>query len=112
MILVPDWITSKDFVSAREQASKKLGTPPASLRLEDFDEGTSVQFLHLGPYADEGPAIARMHAEFLPANGLVPNGHHHEIYLSDPRRTAPAKLKTIVRQPARKATAKKSRKAA
>lgn len=55
--------------------------------------------VHLGPFADEAPLIERLHAEFLPANGLTENGHHHEIYLSDPRRTEPEKLRTVIRQP-------------
>jgi hypothetical protein len=58
-----------------------------------------VQLLHIGSYDDEGPALERLHEEFLPANGLVPVGRHHEIYLSDARRTEPAKLRTILRQP-------------
>ena len=58
-----------------------------------------MQILHLGPYDDEGPTLARLHDEFLPVNGLVPTGRHHEIYLSDARKTEPAKLKTILRQP-------------
>ena len=58
--------------------------------------------MHIGPYAAEGPTIARLHQEFLPANGLVENGHHHEIYISDPGRTAPDKLKTVIRQPVRR----------
>lgn len=59
--------------------------------------------MFVGPYADEAPTIARLHGEFLPANGLKPNGKHHEIYLSDPSRTAPDKLKTVIRQPVRPA---------
>jgi hypothetical protein len=55
--------------------------------------------LHLGPYDDEGPVLAALHEDFLPANGLRMTGHHHEIYLSDPRRTAPERLRTILRQP-------------
>lgn len=76
--------------------------PPASLRLEAYAEGLAVQILHVGPYSAEGPTIARMHREFLPANGFAANGHHHEIYLSDPRKTAPEKLRTVIRQPVRK----------
>jgi hypothetical protein len=86
-----------------EKATKKLGTPPPSLRFESFHEGLSVQILHVGSYADEAPTIARLHNEFLPGNGLVETGHHHEIYLSDPRKTAPEKLKTVLRQPVRNA---------
>lgn len=56
----------------------------------------------MGPYSAEAPTIARLHREFLPANGLVDTGHHHEIYITDPARTAPEKLKTVIRQPVRR----------
>ena len=73
--------------------------PPDTLRLEDYDEGLAVQILHIGSYDDEAPTIARLHDRFLPENGLVETGPHHEVYLSDPRKTAPEKLRTILRQP-------------
>lgn len=98
MIMQPDWIDEAMFATALEKAKAKLGAPPPSLRLEPFEEGLSVQAMHIGPYSAEGPTIAKLHGEFLPANGLVENGHHHEIYLSDPGRTAPDKLKTVIRQ--------------
>ena len=60
-----------------------------------------MQIMHIGPYANEAPTIARLHSEFLPANKLVETGHHHEIYIGDPRRSAPDKLKTVIRQPVR-----------
>ena len=103
MMMVPDWITSKMYDEAVEKAAKKLGAQPGKLRLESFAEGLAVQIMHIGPYSGEGPTIARMHEEFLPENGLVANGHHHEIYLGDPRKTAPEKLKTVLRQPVKKA---------
>jgi hypothetical protein len=59
--------------------------------------------MHVGPYDDEGPVLARLHDEYLPANKLERVGRHHEIYLSDARKTEPAKLKTILRQPVRRA---------
>lgn len=62
-------------------------------------EGRSVQILHVGPYDAEGPVLATLHNDYLPAHDLVPNGRHHEIYLSDARRTDPTKLKTVLRQP-------------
>jgi hypothetical protein len=102
MIMQPEWTASADFESARAKAQSKLGIPPASLRLETFVEGLSVQTTFVGAYSDEGPAIRALHEQFLPANGLIENGKHHEIYLSDPRRTRPEKLKTIIRQPVRK----------
>jgi hypothetical protein len=100
----PDWITPVQFNEAVKKAEGKLGALPATLRLERFKEGLSVQTMYLGPYSDEGPTIRALHEEFLPANGLTETGKHHEIYLSDPRRTAPEKLKTIIRQPVRNKT--------
>ena len=75
---------------------------PGTLRLERYDEGTSLQVLHVGSYDDEGPVLAQLHDVEMPARRLAFNGHHHEIYLSDARRTAPAKLRTILRQPVRR----------
>ena len=99
MIAQPDWITGEVVDQALVVAGRK-GLPALSLiRFERFAEGRSVQILHIGSYADEGPTLERLHAEFLPRNGLVPRGRHHEIYLSDPRKTEPAKLRTILRQP-------------
>lgn len=69
-----------------------------TVRLEDRTEGLVVQILHQGSYNDEGPVLAKMHAEIIPEMGLQLDGLHHEIYLNDPRRTAPEKLKTILRQ--------------
>jgi hypothetical protein len=102
MIMVPDFITGAMFDAALDKARAKLGVSPATLRLEAFEEGLSVQILHIGSYADEAPTIARLHAEFIPQHGLIENGLHHEIYLSDPRKTPAAKLKTIIRQPVRR----------
>lgn len=58
-----------------------------------------MQTLHVGPFDDEAPVLERLHHEFLPRQGLRMTGHHHEIYLSDPRRSAPERLRTILRQP-------------
>ena len=81
-------------------AAQRLGEPPAGLRLERFDEGRCVQIMHIGPENDEAVAVmARMHNEFLPEHELVARGAHHEIYLSDPKRVPPEKLKTVLRQP-------------
>lgn len=99
MIMQPEWITGAIYEQGLAKAKTKLGDAPSSLRLEPFAEGLSVQILHVGPYADEAPTIARLHDEFLPGNGYVETGHHHEIYLGDPRKTAPEKLKTVIRQP-------------
>jgi hypothetical protein len=72
------------------------------VRLECYDEGLSAQILYVGAYDDEPPTIAAMH-EFIRAQGYVPRGDHHEIYLSDARRVAPEKNRTILRQPIQKA---------
>jgi hypothetical protein len=101
MIRQPDWIPRELWDAAVAQAVRKQ---PAveKVRLETYSEGLSVQILHVGSYDDEGPVLARLHREFLPANGFVETGRHHEIYLSDPRRVEVAKLKTILRQPVRR----------
>ena len=103
MIMTPDWIPPEMVETARSELRKKKN--PQSLddiRLETYHEGLSVQIMHLGPYAEEGPTIARMHSEFIPQNGFIENGKHHEVYISDPRRTAPEKIKTVLRHPVRK----------
>lgn len=95
----PDDVTVEQFAEAREQVSRKKGLPnlPA-LRLEERHEGSAAQTMHLGPYADEAPTITLLH-DFIAAQGRTAHGKHHEIYLGDPRRTAPERLKTILRQP-------------
>lgn len=104
MIMVPDWIT-KAMVKAAVKAvsQKKENSKLVELRHETLKEGKSVQILHIGPYDKEGPMLLKMHNEFMPANGLTFDGKHHEIYMSDPRKVAPAKLRTVVRQPVKKA---------
>jgi hypothetical protein len=103
MIMAPDFITPATFEAAVAKTAKKAsGQQPASLRHARYDEGQSLQVLHVGSYDDEGPLLAQLHDIEMPARGLTFNGHHHEIYLGDPRRTAPARLKTILRQPVRK----------
>jgi len=99
MIVTADWVDKEMFDQAVVKATERLGEPPSSLRLERFAEGMSVQIMHLGPNSEEVATLVRLHNEFLPANHLVPNGHHHEIYLTDPNRVAPGKLKTVLRQP-------------
>jgi hypothetical protein len=80
-------------------ARKKPDIDFAPLRRAELHEGESLQTLHLGSFADEAPVLARLHDEIMPARGLTFAGPHHEVYLSDPRRTAPEKLRTILRQP-------------
>lgn len=100
MILQPDFITEEAFQKAVHEVQKKR-TISESLRLETFDEGLSAQILHLGSYAEEGPTVEKLHREIL-NQGFQLRGKHHEIYLGDPRKAEPAKLKTIVRQPVSK----------
>jgi len=108
MILQPDVITKDVFAEGLEQIRKKKGTSPAlsKLRLANFEEGMCVQIMHIGPYATEPATIERMRA-FALENGyrdrVGPNGKHHEIYLGDPRKAAPEKLKTVLRHPLEKA---------
>lgn len=102
MVMQPEWITPEMFVQAADKTAGKLGARPESLRLDWYEEGLSVQTLHVGSYEDEGPVLRRLHEEFLPHNRLAETGHHHEIYLSDPRKVVPDKLKTILRQPVRR----------
>lgn len=104
MIMVPDWLDHASFVRAVEQAGAR--SRPERLedvRLDTLSEGRCVQTLHHGSFDDEGPALERLHDEFLPENGLRPQGRHHEIYFSDFRRVAPDQLRTILRQPVRPA---------
>lgn len=98
--LVPDWIGGPEFRDARDAVERKGGaTMLERLRLERLDEGLCVQTLHVGSFDDEGPVLDELHHQFIPDNGLRMTGRHHEIYLSDLRRTAPEKLRTILRQP-------------
>ncbi|QYG11938.1 GyrI-like domain-containing protein [Microbacterium sp. PAMC22086] len=105
MTMVGDHITASMFAHAVEsvaqKAAKKKEPIPAldAVRLETLEEGTCVQTLHVGPFDDEGPVLDDLHHRFIPENGLQMRGRHHEIYLSDLRRTDPAKLRTILRQP-------------
>jgi len=102
MIMQPDWVTPDMIGRGIDKAAGKLGAVRGSLRLERFEEGLSVQTMHIGSYDDEAPVIRRLHEEFLPQNGFVETGHHHEIYISDPRKTPAEKLKTVLRQPVRR----------
>jgi hypothetical protein len=99
MLLQPDAVTPEWVDKGLAQLRAKKPAPrlyPSVFRR--FAEGQAAQILHTGPYAAEAPTIARLHA-FIKEKGYHFAGKHHEIYLSDPRRTAPEKLKTILRQP-------------
>ncbi len=100
MIMAPDWVSEQMVADAIALVGRK--SPPARpghVRLELLEEGRCVQTLHVGPYDDETAVLAEMHDRFIPVSGLRMTGKHHEIYLSDPRRTSPERLRTILRQP-------------
>jgi hypothetical protein len=108
MIRLPDGVDAGVFETARETAlgklAKKSDAPTdaatmLSVRLDSLDEGDCLQTLHIGPYSEEAPVLAYLHDTLMPELGLTFGSAHHEIYLSDPRRTAPEKLRTILRQP-------------
>jgi hypothetical protein len=99
MIMQPEFVTASIVSMAKGQAGKKKDMPMLNdIRLETMDEGLCAQILHTGPYSAEPPTITRLHA-FIKDNNYNFNGKHREIYLNDIRRTAPEKLKTIIRQP-------------
>jgi hypothetical protein len=99
MIMQPEWVTPDLVEEARAETGRKKELPALSaLRFAPYHEGLAVQILYIGPYDEEGPTIARMHA-FAEEQGYALRGKHHEIYLSDPRRTAPERRKTVIRQP-------------
>lgn len=106
VIRLPDFVGEGDFRWAVETATKKKKLDFSPVELLTVDEGLCVQCLHVGPYDDEPATVARMH-RFCEAQGYAPDFSdarlHHEIYLSDPRRGDPAKLKTVIRHPIRRA---------
>ncbi len=99
MIMQPKYVTAEDFKAAVEQVKKKKN--PSALgkvRFEGFKEGQAAQIMYIGPFKDETPTIQKIHA-YIQSSGRQLSGKHHEIYLNDPSKTAPEKLKTILRQP-------------
>lgn len=102
MIMQPPMVTEALIHQAMDELKRKKKAVPAvdALHLETFTEGRCAQTLHVGPFTEEGPTIARVHA-FIHAQGAALCGKHHEIYLSDIRRSNPATWKTIIRQPMR-----------
>lgn len=99
MLLVPTWLEDEHVQEARQRLQERQGDPSGPpVRHALLTEGTCVQTLHVGPYDAEEEVLQVLHEEYLPQHDLQPRGHHHEIYLSDPRRTAPEKLRTILRQ--------------
>ena len=99
MIMQPDYVTTELFNEAVEQVKKKKD--PVALpkvKFESFSEGKAAQIMHIGPFSEEGPTIEKVH-NFIKESGCKLTGKHHEIYLSDIRKAAPEKWKTIIRQP-------------
>ncbi|MCF6254978.1 MAG: GyrI-like domain-containing protein [Gammaproteobacteria bacterium] len=99
MIMQPDLVTKEMVQEAIEQVRVKKN--PVSLplvRFESFEEGKAAQIMHLGPFSEEEPTVEKVHA-FIDENGNQRRGKHHEIYLSDIRKAAPEKWKTVIRQP-------------
>jgi hypothetical protein len=107
MIMQPDIVTQEVFAQGLEELRRKRGDSPAfeRVKLTRFREGSCVQTMHVGPYAAEPATLERMRA-FMQENGLRDlvglGGKHHEIYLGDPRRAAPDRLKTVLRHPVKK----------
>lgn len=103
MILMPDVVTADDVTKAVTQAKAKKDLPALDLiRFDSFHEGLSAQILHIGPYDAELPTVERLN-RFIAEQGYIESYPHHEIYLSDPNRAAPEKLKTIIRHPIKQA---------
>jgi hypothetical protein len=105
MIMQPPYVTAEIFVKSVDELREKKNPPALSrVRLEAYHEGLSAQIMHIGPFSEEGPTIAMLHA-FIKEHGHAFDGKrqkHHEIYMSDMRKTQPEKLKTVIRQPVRK----------
>ncbi|GAA2723067.1 hypothetical protein CAE01nite_13460 [Cellulomonas aerilata] len=104
MLMTPGWLTDEHVAAARAAVvARKPALPVQLVRVDLLDEGLCAQTLRVGSFEDEGPVLADLHHRFVPEHGLELTGRHHEIYLSDPRRTAPDRLRTILRQPVRRA---------
>ena len=106
MIALPEFVTAATVEQGFEAVRTKKQFPPAMdhIRMEGLDEGLCFQTFHIGSYDDEGSTIEKIH-DRIAAEGLSPAGEHHDIYLSDPRRVDPDRLKTILREPARQSDA-------
>ncbi|TIC85534.1 GyrI-like domain-containing protein [Nocardioides sp. GY 10127] len=102
MLMVPDWVPGTLVDDAVQAVGAKKRAPRlGDLRCASLAEGECLQTLHVGPYDDEAEVLARLHDDVIPGRGLRPVGKHHEVYLGDPRRAAPERLRTILRQPVR-----------
>ncbi len=99
MIMQPEYVGQELVTQALAEVEIKKNPPALSkIRFESCHEGLSAQIMHIGPYSEEPPTIEKLH-QFIAEKGYEPRGKHHEIYLSDPQRTAPERLKTVIRQP-------------
>jgi len=96
---VLDYVTQYFFHEVAARVADRLGPAPASQRLEPYQEGRSVQTLHVGDYAGVAPVCEELYGHFLPAHALQPKGYYHEIYLNDPNRVAPEQRRIVIRQP-------------
>lgn len=104
MVMQPEYVSKDLFETAVAQVKKKKKLIALSdMRFESYNEGKAAQIMHIGPFSDEGPTIDRLHS-FIRDNNYEPKGKHHEIYLSDLRKRAPDKLKTVIRQPIKEKT--------
>lgn len=102
MIAQPEMVTAELVERVAAETAKKKDLPRlGELRFEEYQEGESAQILHIGPYKDEVPTVARLHS-FIEEQGYQMAGHHHEVYLSDPNRVAAAKMKTVIRYPVKR----------
>jgi hypothetical protein len=101
MIRVPDYVDEAALTEILPKLVEKRGEKVREVRLTDFDEELSAQIMHIGPYSEETSTINRLHS-WVAEQGYRLRGNHHEIYMSDPRRTSPDKLKTIIRHPVEK----------
>jgi hypothetical protein len=100
MIMQPDWITQGIVSRAIDGIpAKKQLLALSKVRFEPYNEGLSLQLLHVGSYDAEAPKLKYLHDEYMQAHNLTFNGRRHEIYLNDPRKTSASNLKTILRQP-------------
>ena len=99
MIMQPEYATRELFHEAVEQVKRKKNLPALpKVRFEAFSEGKAAQIMHIGPFSEEGLTVEKVH-NFIKESGFNLAGKHHEIYLSDIRKAAPEKWKTIIRQP-------------
>jgi hypothetical protein len=103
MVMLPDWLGQAEVdLAVQKVREKNPKIKVERLRVEALEEGLSVQTMHFGSYEDETPTLLKLHDDWIPQNGFKETLKHHEIYLGDPRKTEPSKLKTVLRQPVTK----------